>query len=245
MAGNRPFVNAASAGLSVVAAQAAKPHKSRLGPLAYAVGALRAGVSAKPLRCTVIVDGEQRAGGRAWQVVVAVTGAFGGGSEIGGTRVGDGRLDVAVVPAGSRIGLVRRAYGMRAGRLTKQSDVDARARRHDRARDRGQPELQRRRRDLPLRTRPLHAARRRIRTRDPLMNYRWPTAIAVAHRRPLRGGLPAPPPRAGAGLRAARRVDRGRLRRVPARHRGAHDGADRRTATRSSCSSTATRSSPR
>jgi len=28
-----------------------------------------------------------------------------------------------VVPAGSRIGLVRRAYGMRAGRLTQQLDV--------------------------------------------------------------------------------------------------------------------------
>ena len=123
MAGNRPFVNAAAAGLSVAAAHAAKPHKSRLGPLAYAVGALRAGVSAQPLRCTITVDSERRARGRAWQVVVAVTGAFGGGSEIGGTRVGDGLLDVAVVPAGSRIGLVRRGYGMRAGRLTAQSGV--------------------------------------------------------------------------------------------------------------------------
>jgi diacylglycerol kinase (ATP) len=129
MAGERPFVNAAAAGLSVAAAHAAKPHKSRLGPLAYAVGALKAGVTATPLRCTVVCDGERRAGGRAWQVVVAVTGAFGGGSEIGGTRVGDGQLDVAVVPAGSRAGLVRRAYGMRAGRLTAQSDVT-----HERAR---------------------------------------------------------------------------------------------------------------
>ena len=123
MAGHRPFVNAAAAGLSVVAAHAAKPHKPRFGPLAYAIGAVRAAVSAKPLHCTVTCDGERCSNGRAWQVVVAVTGAFGGGSEIGGTRVGDGQLDVAIVPAGSRIGLVRRAYGMRAGRLTKQSDV--------------------------------------------------------------------------------------------------------------------------
>jgi diacylglycerol kinase (ATP) len=122
-AGERPFVNAAAAGLSVVAAHAAKPHKSRLGPLAYAVGAVRAAVSARPLHCTITCDGERRTAARAWQVVVAVTGAFGGGSEIGGTRVDDGQLDVAVVPAGSRLGLVRRAYGMRAGRLTKQSDV--------------------------------------------------------------------------------------------------------------------------
>ena len=43
LAGERPFVNAAAAGLSVAAAQAAKPHKSRLGPLAYTLGALKRG----------------------------------------------------------------------------------------------------------------------------------------------------------------------------------------------------------
>ncbi|HTN24743.1 MAG TPA: diacylglycerol kinase family protein [Solirubrobacteraceae bacterium] len=123
LAGARPFVNAAAAGLSVVAARAAKPHKSRLGPLAYAVGALRAGATAAPLRCAVSCDGDERFAGRAWQVVVGATGAFGGGSEIGGTRADDAQLDVAVVPAGSRAGLVRRAYGMRAGSLTSQSDV--------------------------------------------------------------------------------------------------------------------------
>jgi len=123
MAGERPFVNAASAGLSVVAAQAAKPHKSRLGPLAYAVGALKAAATATPLRCAVACDGEIRWEGRAWQVVVAVTGAFGGGSAIGVTSAEDERLDVAIVPAGSRAGLARRAFGMKTGRLTKQSDV--------------------------------------------------------------------------------------------------------------------------
>ena len=123
MAGGRPFVNAAAAGLSVVAARAAKPHKSRLGPLAYAIGAARAGLTTAPLRCAVTCDGDERFAGRAWQVVVGVTGAFGGGSEIGATRTDDGLLDVAVVPAGSRAGLVRRAFGMRAGRLTEQAGV--------------------------------------------------------------------------------------------------------------------------
>ena len=123
LAGERPFVNAAAAGLSVAAAHAAKPHKSRLGPLAYALGAAKAGVTATPLRCTVTADGRTRYQGSAWQVVVGVTGAFGGGSEIGGTSTRDGMLDVAVVPAGSRVGLVRRAYGMKTGRLTAQSDV--------------------------------------------------------------------------------------------------------------------------
>jgi diacylglycerol kinase family enzyme len=125
-ADRRPFVNAAAAGLSVVAARAADTHKSRLGPLAYAVGAVRAGATATPLRCTVRCDGEEHFAGRAWQVVVAATGAFGGGSEIGGTDAGDGKLDVAVIPAGSRLGLVRRAYGMRSGRLTAQDDVEHR-----------------------------------------------------------------------------------------------------------------------
>lgn len=119
----RPFVNAASAGLSVIAAREARPHKARLGPLAYAVGALKAGVSASPLGCRVVCDGDECYAGKAWQVVVGVTGAFGGGSEIGVSSAQDGQLDVAVVPAGSRVGLVRRAYGMRSGRLTAQDDV--------------------------------------------------------------------------------------------------------------------------
>lgn len=123
MAGARPFVNAAAAGLSVAAAHAAKPHKSRLGPLAYAVGAVKAGATATPLRCSVTTDGEHRYRGGAWQVVVGVTGAFGGGSEIGVVSAHDAMLDVAVVPAGSRAGLVRRAYGMKTGKLTSQSDV--------------------------------------------------------------------------------------------------------------------------
>jgi diacylglycerol kinase (ATP) len=45
----RPFVNVASLGLASVAARRAKPLKSRLGPLAYAVGAVHAGATARPL----------------------------------------------------------------------------------------------------------------------------------------------------------------------------------------------------
>ena len=123
LADRRPFVNAASTGLSVVAARQARPHKSRLGPLAYAVGAIKAAATATPLRYRVHCDGQPCHEGRAWQVVVGATGAFGGGSEIGGTDPDDGLLDVAIVPAGSRAGLARRAWGMRNGRLTRQSGV--------------------------------------------------------------------------------------------------------------------------
>lgn len=123
LVGDRPFVNAAATGLSVIAAREAHDHKARLGALAYAVGAMKAGAKAAPIHCRVRCDGEPSFEGDVWQVVVGVTGAFGGGSSIGGTATDDEHLDAAVVPAGSRAGLVKRAYGMRTGRLTAQDDV--------------------------------------------------------------------------------------------------------------------------
>jgi diacylglycerol kinase (ATP) len=119
----RPFVNAASAGLSVLAARNARPLKPRLGKLAYAVGALRAGVAGRPLHLVVRCDGEEVFRGDAWQVVVAATGAFGGGSGTGGVDPHDHRLDVAIVEARSRFGLVRRAWQMRRRRLVHDDRV--------------------------------------------------------------------------------------------------------------------------
>jgi diacylglycerol kinase family enzyme len=123
VAGERPFLNAASAGLSVLAARNAHPLKPRLGRLAYAIGALRAGIAGRPLTVRVRCDGEVAFAGRAWQVVVAATGAFGGGSGTGGVDQHDDRLDVAVVEAGSRVALVRRAWAMRNQRLVEQPNV--------------------------------------------------------------------------------------------------------------------------
>jgi len=119
----RPYVNAAAAGLSAVASRLAKPHKARLGRFAYVFGALRAGLTAPHTPCVVRCDGETVFDGDAWQLVVAVSGAFGGGSNIGGTQHDDDRLDVAVVPAGSRLALVRHGYHMRRAMLTQQEDV--------------------------------------------------------------------------------------------------------------------------
>src|SRR4051812_32784357 len=128
-AGDRPFVNAASAGLSVIAAHHARPLKRPLGPLAYAVGAVRAGVAGRPMRCHVRADGGQVFAGAAWQVIVAGTGAFGGGSELEEAEPADRLVDVAVLAAGPRVALVRRAWGLRRGGLTEQPDVHhARAR---------------------------------------------------------------------------------------------------------------------
>jgi diacylglycerol kinase family enzyme len=122
-ADGRPFVNAASAGLSVIAARNARPLKPGLGPLAYAVGALRAGVTARPLACRIAVDGDLLFDGRAWQVIVAGTGAFGAGSEVDEADAADRLLDVAVLEAGPRAALVRRAWGMRRGGLVEQPGV--------------------------------------------------------------------------------------------------------------------------
>ncbi|MGI8781199.1 MAG: diacylglycerol/lipid kinase family protein, partial [Solirubrobacteraceae bacterium] len=90
---------------------------------AYAVGALRAAATAAPLPCTVRAGGETVFEGEAWQVIVAVTGAFGGGSEVGAADPQDGVLDVAVLPAGSRLGLARRAWGLKRGTIADQRGV--------------------------------------------------------------------------------------------------------------------------
>jgi len=118
----RPFVNVASAGLASAAARRAEPFK-RLGPFAYPVGALRAAATEPPLRCAVRADGRHVFEGKAWQAIVAVTGAFGGGAEIGAADPDDGVLDATVLPAGSRLGLARRAWGLRRGTIAEQDDV--------------------------------------------------------------------------------------------------------------------------
>jgi diacylglycerol kinase (ATP) len=123
LADGRPFVNVASAGLASVAARRAQPLKSRFGPLAYAIGAARAALTGRPLAVQVRVDGETVFAGDAWQVIVACTGAFGGGSGIGAADAADGDLDVVIVPAGSRIKLVRRAWGLRTQTIERQRVV--------------------------------------------------------------------------------------------------------------------------
>ena len=120
--GKRPFVNAASAGLSPRAARKAEGLKSVLGPLAYTLGALRVGLTAAPISCRVTCDGNEFFAGRAWQITVACTGAFGGGSAVAADPA-DGVLDVVMIEAGSRARLVVHAYGLRAGRVERQRGV--------------------------------------------------------------------------------------------------------------------------
>ena len=117
-------MNVASTGLASVAARRAAPLKPRLGPLAYGVGAVRAAATAAPLRCAIRIDGAAVFEGAAWQVILAVTGAFGGGSGIAAADPSDGVLDAAVLPAGSRAGLIRRAWGLKRHTIAEQRGVE-------------------------------------------------------------------------------------------------------------------------
>ncbi len=120
--GGRPFLNVASLGLPPAAAEHAHGLKRVLGPLAYAVGAVRAGMGAKPVACAITCDGDEVHAGEAWQVTIACSGAFGGGSSIE-TNLADRMLDVVVIEAGSRLRLAHRAYGLRRGGIGEQTGV--------------------------------------------------------------------------------------------------------------------------
>ena len=118
------------------------------------------GSRAKPLRCHVTADGAQVYSGPAWQVIVAGTGAFGGGSELDDADPSDRLVDVAVLEAGPRVKLVRRAWGMRGGDLTGPARRPPRPRHGDRPRGPAGHAVQRRRRGVPRRAGALQRPRR-------------------------------------------------------------------------------------
>jgi diacylglycerol kinase (ATP) len=107
----------------VAATRRASPLKRVLGPLAYLAGAAATGVMGRPLGCAVDVDGRRVFQGRAWQVMVACSGAFGAGSVIDEAEPDDGLLDVVVIQAGNRLRLIQYATALREGRITGQPGV--------------------------------------------------------------------------------------------------------------------------
>lgn len=124
-AGSRPYVNVASLGLSPTAAEHADGLKGRMGALAYPVGALRAGAEAHPVSCIVSSEGTVLHEGKAWQVSIASTGAFGGGSSLE-ADASDGKLDLVVIEGSGRARLVKHAYGLRVGGVEEQKGVFSR-----------------------------------------------------------------------------------------------------------------------
>lgn len=111
----RPFVNVASIGLAVNAAEEAAPFKSLLGPVAYAIGAGIAAVRGKHITARVTVDGAEQFSGDVWQVLVASTGTFGGIAQLPESDPETAAIEAYVVEAGTRLGLLRRVWGMRRG----------------------------------------------------------------------------------------------------------------------------------
>jgi diacylglycerol kinase family enzyme len=97
---DQPFVNVASVGLAPKAAEKAKPLKGGLKALAYPIGAAAAAITSRPMSVVATVDGETAWSGKAWQAMVASTGAFGGWAQTGRTEDGDRQLDLVVIPAG-------------------------------------------------------------------------------------------------------------------------------------------------
>jgi diacylglycerol kinase (ATP) len=119
----RAFVNTASIGLSVEAADLAVPFKRVIGRFAYMLGALRAGLTASPVLCRIFCDDEQLFAGKAWQAIVANSGRFGAGSSVEEADPRDGLLDAMVIPAGARVRLPGYAYAMRRGAIARAGEA--------------------------------------------------------------------------------------------------------------------------
>jgi YegS/Rv2252/BmrU family lipid kinase len=106
-AGGRTFVGIASRGFDSDANRYADAVPARLGRGVYAVGALRALATWRPADFEVDVDGE-RVAFRGWSVAAANSGAYGGGMLLApDARLDDGRLDVVMTSATSRITFLR------------------------------------------------------------------------------------------------------------------------------------------
>lgn len=110
-----PFVNVASIGLAVNAAREAAPFKSKLGPVAYAIGAVIAGAKGKRVHCKVSVDGQAVYEGDVWQALVAASGSFGGIVQLPDSDPETSEMELFVVESKSRLTLIRRVWGMRRG----------------------------------------------------------------------------------------------------------------------------------
>jgi YegS/Rv2252/BmrU family lipid kinase len=106
--GGRTFVGIASLGFDSVANRIANEAPSRLGPLVYAYGALRALATWRAATFEVAVDRDRRTF-TGWTVAAANNKAYGGGMHLApDARLDDGELDVVLVAPSSRVDFLRR-----------------------------------------------------------------------------------------------------------------------------------------
>jgi YegS/Rv2252/BmrU family lipid kinase len=111
--GPRRAANGINAGFAAAATKVlSRPVKRALGPAAYVVGGVAAGLRPPAWPARVEVDGRV-VDGEALAVVVGNGGSFGGGRRLlPDADVGDGLLDVLVVPAGASKAKLARTLAM-------------------------------------------------------------------------------------------------------------------------------------
>jgi YegS/Rv2252/BmrU family lipid kinase len=103
----RVFVGIASLGFDSDANRIANEAPSRLGPLVYAYGALRALVSWRAATFDVVVDRDRRTFA-GWTVAAANATSYGGGMLLApDARLDDGKLDVVMYAPSSRLAFLR------------------------------------------------------------------------------------------------------------------------------------------
>ncbi len=116
--GDRVAVNAVHLGLGARAARQAGALKARLGPLAYPLGSLRAGLDHDDLAVRVAVDGGEPVEAELTMVVIANGWRIGGGFPVApAASPADGRLVVLRVAATGRVARVRLGLAGRRGAL--------------------------------------------------------------------------------------------------------------------------------
>ncbi|HEX6423757.1 MAG TPA: diacylglycerol kinase family protein [Acidimicrobiales bacterium] len=119
-------VNAAHAGLGAEAADRSDSLKGSLGPLAYPLGALIAGVRESGWDLEVVADGAVVHRGAALMVGVGNGPSIGGGTELfPGARLDDGLADVVVVTAVGPAARAAFAAALRSGTHVDRDDVVA------------------------------------------------------------------------------------------------------------------------
>lgn len=121
---DRVVVNAAHAGIGAAAAERAEGLKDRLGPAAYPLGALLAGVSERGADLAVTVDGAVVSDGPTLMVGIANCPYIGGGTPLApGAVPDDGLLDVVVVRAVGPLARAAFAAALRRGDHVTRDDV--------------------------------------------------------------------------------------------------------------------------
>src|SRR5690606_38209198 len=120
-------VNAVHAGLGAEAAERSDSLKGALGPLAYPIGALVAGVRESGWELEVTADGAVVHRGPALMVGVGNGPSIGGGTALfPGAAIDDGRADLVVVSAVGAAARVAFAAALRSGVHLDRDDVVAR-----------------------------------------------------------------------------------------------------------------------